>query len=93
MAADYSTFHDASAQDPPGEAATVTPSDSADLASVTTALWIGATGSGNLTVTMAGGQKVQFKGIASGTWLWLRVARVWSTGTDVTEIVALWREN
>jgi len=92
-AAKYSTFHDASAQDPPSEAAEITTSDSVDLASVTTALWIGGAGSGNLKVTMAGGQAVTLKGVAAGTWLWIRVSRIWKTGTDVTEIVAFWREN
>jgi hypothetical protein len=53
-------------------------------------LWIGGAGSGGLVVTMASGTKLTFAGVGVGM-LPLRVSRVWSTGTNVTAIVALLR--
>jgi hypothetical protein len=82
---------DASAQDPACDGHAVTTSDTVDLSTLSTGLWIGGAGSGNLTVTMANGSKLAFAGIAAGTLLPIRVSRVWATGTDVTNIVALWR--
>lgn len=88
-----STAGNATSRDPAHEAAVVTPSDTVDLASVTIGIWIGGAGSGNLTVTMVGGQKVHFQGVTAGIVMPLRVSRIWSTGTDVTNMIALWREN
>lgn len=68
----------------------VTKSDSADLPSPSTGgLYIGGAGSGNLTVTMLDGSRVAFAGLTAGTLLPIVVTRVWSTGTDVTSVVAL----
>ena len=70
-------------------AAAVTPHDSTNLVDTTKALWIGGAGSGNLSVLMAGGETVDFDGVPVGI-LPICVQRVNATGTDVTNIVALW---
>ena len=72
----------------PSRAAAVTPHDSNDLAQDVT-LYIGGAGSNALKVTTAGGQDIAFAGVTVG-WFPLRVRRVWSTGTDVTAIIAVW---
>lgn len=62
----------------------VTPSDSADLAFVSRAVWVGA--AGNIAVTLADdtdGVAVTFAGVAAGTLLPLRVKRLWAAGTTV----------
>ena len=69
-------------------AAAVTPSDSADLADVTQALYIGSAGA-LVAVTMAG-QTVTFAAVPAGTTIELRVSRVKATGTVASSIVALW---
>jgi len=69
------------ASDPAHYAAAVTPSDTADLASASTAIFIG--GGGNLRVTMLGGGIVTFAGLPIG-WHPIRVTRVWSTSTTAT---------
>ena len=90
MAAIFGTAGNASAQDPACDGQAVTPSDTVDLTAVSTWLWIGGAGSGGLTVTMATGTKLTLAGVTVGL-LPIRVSRVWSTGTSVTSIVALWR--
>jgi hypothetical protein len=78
-------------------AATVTPSNSADIPSVSTqdgsgnigcVLYIG--GAGNIRVTTAGGDDVTFNGVLAGTFFPVQVVKVWSTGTTATNIIALW---
>jgi len=69
-------------------AAAITPSDSADLADVTQAIYVG--GAGVLVVIMQGGQTVTFSGIAAGTVLEVRASRVKATGTTATLLLALW---
>jgi hypothetical protein len=76
------------ASDPAHYAAAVTPSDTADLAAASTAIFIG--GGGNLRVSMLGGGIVTFAGLPIG-WHPIRVTRVWSTSTTATNIVAVWR--
>lgn len=72
-------------------AVAVTPSDSADLNPFACfGIYIGGTGSGNLKVDVVGsGSAIVFKGLTAGTFLPVQVRRVYSTGTDVTDIVAL----
>lgn len=70
-------------------AAAVTPNDSADLPSPCQALWIGALGTGGLSVITAGGQQVDFVGVPVGLFF-INARRVRATGTGVTSIVALW---
>lgn len=71
-------------------AAAVTPNDSTDLTNVSRALWVGTGGALNLAVIMQNGATVTFNNVASGTLLPVRVSRVKSTGTTVSNIVALW---
>lgn len=71
-----------------GHAALVTPADGADIATVSTALFIG--GAGNVKVTTFGGETLLLTGLLAGQVLPLRVTRVWSTTTTATNIVALW---
>jgi hypothetical protein len=69
-------------------AAAVTPSDSADLAEPSQALWIG--GAGAVSVDLVdGGSAVVFAGIAAGTLVPIRAKRVRSTGTTATSIVSI----
>lgn len=67
-------------------AASVTPDDSNDLAKGGV-LYIGGAGSGGLKVTTKQGQVVTFAGVGVGWFGDLEVERVWSTGTNVTNIV------
>lgn len=69
-------------------AATVTPNDSADLSTTARALYI-KTG-GDIKVTTAGGNTVTFESYPSGTWLPVRAARVFASGTTASGIVAVW---
>ena len=78
-------------------AASVTPSNTTDIPSVSTqdgsgnngcVLYIG--GAGNLKVTTAGGDEVTFNGVLAGTFFPVQVLRVWATGTTATNIIALW---
>ena len=77
-----------------GRAASVTASDSADIAAITggtnngCVLYVG--GTGNIKVRTIGGDDVTFNNIQAGTFLPVHVIRVFSTGTTSTDIVALW---
>jgi hypothetical protein len=57
------------------------------------ALYIGGAGSGGLKVLTAAGQDLTFAGLTANTLLPIRVKRVYSTGTNVTNIVALTLRN
>lgn len=73
---------------PYNDAASVTPSDSTDLANTTRALYIGS--QGTLSVVMAGsGNTVSFV-LDKHELLPVRVTRVNATGTTCSNIVALW---
>lgn len=76
-----------SISDPAFRAASVTPSDSADLDTHARALYVG--GTGDVRVTTAGGDTVTFAAVPVGL-LPVRVRRVHSTSTTATSIVALW---
>src|SRR5262245_39972441 len=73
-------------------AAAVTPSDTADLVHVTSAIYVGA--AGNLTVVMANERSdastVTFAAVPVGTVLQLQVRRIMLTGTTANNIVAIW---
>lgn len=86
MADDFSG-NQRSPRGPYTRAAAVTPNDSADLADVASALWIG--GAGAVKVTTAGGDAVTLSAALAGTIIPVRVSRVWATGTAATNIVAL----
>lgn len=68
--------------------AAVTPSNTVDLTNVASALWVG--GTGNVKVDMTGTDGVTFTAVPAGTLLKIQVTRVYLTGTDATNIVALW---
>lgn len=73
-------------ESPCERAAAVTPADGADLANTSRALWIGT--AGDVKVTTKQGDTVTFVG-ATG-WMPIRAARVWSTGTTASNILAVW---
>lgn len=81
---DYRTELDSPAED----AEAVIPSDSTDLARVSRALWVG--GAGNVAAEMKSGNVVTFVAVPAGTILPCRVARVNSTNTTASDIVALY---
>ena len=69
-------------------AAAVTPSNTVDLTNTASALWVG--GAGNVKVDMTGATGVTFTAVPAGTLLRIQVTRVYSTGTNATNIVAMW---
>ena len=78
-------------------AAAVTPSDTADIPSVSTqdgtgnngcVLYVGV--AGDVKVTTAGGDTVVFTGLLAGMFVPVQVLRVWNTDTTASDIVALW---
>lgn len=74
---------------PAGHAFAVTPNDGADLAVVTRGLYVGT--GGDLSLVLKGNvSAVSFVGVAGGSVLPLRVARVRATGTTATDIVGLY---
>jgi len=68
-------------------AASVTPSDSAEIP-ITRSLFIGT--NGNIKVTMADGQEITFINLTAGTIFPIQVVKVWSTETTVTTVIALY---
>ena len=81
------TIGDPRASDPAHHAAAVVPSDTVDLPAASTSIYVG--GTGNLKVTMLGGEILTFGNVPVGCHP-LRVTRVW-TSTTATNIVAVWR--
>ena len=73
---------------PPENAAAIVPSDGADLAELTRALYVG--GGGDVALRMAGGEFVTLANLPAGTLIPLRVARVLASGTTATALVGLW---
>lgn len=81
-----------------GRAASVTPSDTAEIPYVgggtgewPCTLYVGdISGGTDLKVKTAGGDEVTFKGLVAGTFIPVQVVQVFSTGTSVGEIIALW---
>jgi len=69
---------------PASHAAAVTTSD--DLPFASKQLWVG--GAGNVTLITVGGDTVAYNSVPAGTYLKVRAARVKSTGTTATNIVA-----
>ena len=71
----------------PGEAISVTPSDTVNLLQPST---IFSGSGGSVKVTTAQGTDVTFTGLAPGSIIPVQVIRVWSTGTTTTTgIVAI----
>ena len=80
-----------------GRAASVTPSDTVNIPSVSAQDGSGnngcvlyVAGAGNLRVLTVGGDDVLFSNIQGGSFLPVQVKRVFSTNTTATGIVALW---
>lgn len=73
--------------DPAEGAQEIVPSDSIDLTIPSRALWVGA--SGNLRVTMLGGQTVTFLNLSVG-WHPIRATRIFATLTTASSIVVVW---
>lgn len=63
-------------------------SDSVDLAINTRAIYVGT--AGDVKVNMVGGGTVTFKNVPAGSLLPIRVQRLWSTGTAVTDCIGLY---
>jgi hypothetical protein len=80
--------HSRSLTSPPEDAAAIAPDDGRDLATATRAVWVG--GGGDIRLRMLGGAEVTLEGVAAGSLLPLRVARIFATGTTATALVALW---
>lgn len=80
------------------DALAVTPSDSANLALTPAktgtlpkvfALYVG--GTGDVKVDLESGATVTFKAVPTGTWLPIRVLKVYAAGTSATNLVALYQ--
>lgn len=85
MADDFKDYR-RTLEGPADNAVPVTPHDTNDLTDTARALYIGV--SGDVKVDTAGGDTVTFKNVPVGT-LPQRVTRVYSNGTDASEILAL----
>lgn len=86
MADRYATFY-TGPEGPSKQAFAVTPTNDANLALVTTQLYVGNTG--NVHVRMAGDTaNTVIPFVPAGTMLRIRVKQVHSTGTTATNIVA-----
>lgn len=79
--------HAPSLQGPATDAFAITPSDTADLAEVTRALYCGSGGA--LSITMLSGATVTFNSIPDGALLPVRAAKVLATGTTASAILGL----
>ena len=75
------------ATDPGYSAAEVTPSDTGHLGNVR-ALYVGV--GGDVKIDAEGGGTVTFVGVLPGSLIPVRAVRVYSTGTDATNIVAIY---
>lgn len=71
---------------PASHAAAVTPADAADLPTASKRLWIGTGGA--VALVTVGGDTVTYAAVPSGTYLQVRAARVKSTGTTASNIIA-----
>lgn len=86
MADTFSNYH-AGLESPAERAFAITPSDTNALTYVTRGIYIGVTG--DVKVEMVSGGLVTFKNALAGTVLPVRALRVWSTGTDATDLIGL----
>ena len=77
-----------------GRAASVTPSDTANIPSVSggtnngCVLYVGS--AGNLREQTVGGDDVTFNNINTGAFIPVQIVRVYATGTTASNILALW---
>ena len=87
MADSFSEFK-AGITAPAENGASVTPHDTNDLANTSRGVYVGV--SGDVKVDLVGGDTVTFVGMAAGVIHPIRVTRVYSTGTDATDIVTVY---
>lgn len=73
---------------PASNAFTITPSDTNELDTITTGVYIGT--AGDLKVVMAGGETVTFKSLAAGIVHRMRVRQVFSTGTTCVNVIGMY---
>ena len=73
---------------PADNGAAITPSDDTDLATFTRGLYVGV--SGDVKVDLVSSGTVTFTAMAGGTVHSIRCKRVYSTGTDATDLVGVW---
>ena len=73
---------------PAMDAADVTPNDATPLQTVSRALYVG--GGGDIAVEMLSGATIVFRNVPGGAILPMRARRVLATGTNATELVAMW---
>lgn len=71
---------------PACNAVAVNPSDTADLAFASKALYVG--GAGNVALVTVGGDTVTYVGVPAGSYLSVRVRRVLATGTTASSIIS-----
>ena len=77
-----------------GRAASVTPSDTANIPSVSggtnngCVLYVGS--AGNLRVQTVGGDDVTFNNINTGAFIPVQIVRVYATATTASNRLALW---
>lgn len=86
--ADAFDRHTSGLQSPASDWADITPHDSNSLSNLPRAVWVGT--GGDVTVISAAGTTVTLANVPSGTLLPIRPDVVKSTGTDATDLVALW---
>lgn len=79
--------HAASLDSPAASGFAITPSDGADLAEVTRAVYVGT--AGNLAVTTLTGEDLLFVGVPGGTFMPVRLRRIKATGTTASAMVGL----
>ncbi|QQR35429.1 hypothetical protein JI749_13850 [Devosia oryziradicis] len=84
---DQFSSHAPGLESPAAHGFAITPSDGADLADVTRAIYVG--GSGSLSLTLLSGANVTLTGVAGGTLLPLRARAIKATGTTATSLVGL----
>lgn len=65
----------------------ITPNDGSDLPEVTRALYIGS--AGHISVRMLTGETLTLSNVLGGSFLPLRVSRVFATGTTASAIAGL----
>lgn len=86
--ADPFKFNATGLTSPGRNAFAVTPNDSTDLTFTARGLYIG--GGGDVKLDTAQGDTVTFVGVPAGSVLPVTAARVYSTDTTATSIVAIW---
>lgn len=75
-------------QGPATAAAAITPSDTGEMAYVSRAVYVGATG--NVRLVMKNGATVTLQNVPAGALLPVRVRKVMATGTTASGLVAFW---